>query len=91
MSDFKISKDELNNLSKDALIFMLLQLSDSFSLLSEQNKIIQQQNEQLLRQSEDLKEQLAVLTAQRFGRKSETHSQTIGSAFAGSGKHVCAE
>lgn len=78
MSEFKISKDELNNLSKDALILMFLQLSESFSLLSEQNKIIQQQNEQLLRQSEDLKQQLAVLTAQRFGRKSETNSQTIG-------------
>lgn len=78
MNELKLSKDELNKLSKDALVLMFLQLAESFSLLSEQNKTIQKQNEQMIHQIEDLKEQIAVLTQHRFGRKTETSGQTIG-------------
>ena len=70
--------EKLNTLSKDAIILLYLQMSENFSLLSEQNKVIQQQNEQLIRQVEDLKEQLAILTQQRFGKKTEAGKQMPG-------------
>ena len=78
MNNYKISRDELNKLSKDALILLFLQLSENLSLLSAQNQMIQKQNEQMIRQIEDLKEQIAILTQHRFGRKSESDKQVIG-------------
>lgn len=55
-----------------------MQMSESFALLSEQNKTSQKQNELLIRQTEDLKEQLAILTQHRFGRKTESEKQVLG-------------
>ena len=40
--------------------------------------MIQKQNEQLIKQIESLKEQLAILTNHRFGRKTEVSSQIPG-------------
>lgn len=60
----KISQDELNNLSKETVIMLFMQLRDSFDVL-------QGQNEKLLKQIESLQESVAVLTQQRFGRKTE--------------------
>ncbi|WP_315270597.1 transposase [Oribacterium sinus] len=40
--------------------------------------MIQKQNEQLIKQIESLKEQLAILTNYRFGRKTEVSSQIPG-------------
>ena len=80
-----LSNAELNKLSKDALILMYQQQSESFSLLSEQNKAISrqadsimEQNARLSRQVEDLKEQIAVLTQLRFGKKTESGKQIKG-------------
>ena len=55
------TKDELNNLSKDALIMLLLQQTESMKLLTAQV-------ENLNRQISSLQENLAVLTQNRFGR-----------------------
>ena len=85
MKNAAFSRQELNNLPKETLILMYMQMSDSFALISDQNKVIQQQasaiqqqNELLLRQVEDLKEQLAVLTQHRFGKRTEAGSQIPG-------------
>lgn len=58
------TRDELNNLSKDALIMLLLQQTESMKLLTAQV-------ENLNRQISSLQENLAVLTQNRFGRKTE--------------------
>ena len=72
MKNDALNRTKLNSLSKDALI--LLQQSENFQLLSEQSSVIQKQNEQLIKQIESLKEQLAILTNHRFGRKTEVSS-----------------
>lgn len=72
------TEQELNNLPKEAIAFMYLQQSQSFKLLSDQNKVIQKQNEQLIKQVEDLKEQIAILTQHRFGKRSEKSGQISG-------------
>lgn len=71
MENQSITREQLNNLPRETLIFLLLQQGESLRLLSEQSSTIQKQNEQLLKQVEDMKEQVAILTQQRFGRKSE--------------------
>jgi transposase len=78
MKNDALNRTKLNSLSKDAVILLLLQLSENFQLLSEQNSVIQKQNEQLIRQNESLKEQLAILTTHRFGRKTEASAQIPG-------------
>ncbi len=72
------TEQELNKLPKEALAFMYLQQSQSFKLISDQNKVIQKQNEQLIKQVEDLKEQIAILTQHRFGKRSEKSGQIPG-------------
>lgn len=57
---------------------LLLQQGENFHILSEQSAVIQKQNEQLLKQVEDLKEQLTILTQQRFGSRSEKNLQISG-------------
>ena len=78
MSTTPFSKQDLNKLSKDALIAMYLQMGENFALLSAQSKAIQAQNELLLRQIEDLKEQVAILVQNRFGKKTEAGRQIAG-------------
>nr|WP_314633340.1 hypothetical protein [uncultured Oribacterium sp.] len=75
MKNDALNRTKLNNLSKDALILLLLQQSENFQLLSAQSSVIQKQNEQLIKQIESLKEQLAILTNLRCGRKTEASSQ----------------
>ena len=62
MENNTLTLDELNKLPKNAIALLYMQMSESFALLSEQNKTIQKQNELLIKQTEDLKEQLAILT-----------------------------
>ena len=78
MENNTLTLDELNKLPKNAIALLYMQMSESFALLSEQNKTIQKQNELLLKQTEDLKEQLAILTQHRFGRKTESEKQVLG-------------
>ena len=66
-----ITEEKLNTLPKETIIMLLLQQNENFRILSEQSEVIRKQNEQLLKQVEDLSEKVAVLTQQRFGRRSE--------------------
>ena len=74
----KIPENELNKLSKDAIIMLFLQLSDSFEMQSHQLDILQKQNEKLSSQISNLQESIAVLTQQRFGRKTEKTNTFAG-------------
>lgn len=78
MDEIRITRDELNNLSKDAIVTMYLQLTDSFHVLLSQTEKIQQQNDQLLKQVSSLQESVAVLTQQRFGRSTEKTAEIEG-------------
>jgi transposase IS66 len=78
MKNDALNRTKLNSLSKDTLILLLLQQLENFQLLSAQSSVIQKQNEQLIKQIESLKEQLAILTNHRFGRKTEVSSQIPG-------------
>ena len=72
------TEEKLNILPKETIIMLLLQQGENFRILSEQSAVIQKQNEQLLKQVEDLNEQLAILTQQRFGSRSEKNLQISG-------------
>ena len=74
----KIPEDELNNLSKETLIMLFTQLSDSFDMQSSQLDHLQKQNERLSKQIDSLQESIAVLTQQRFGRKTEKSNTFTG-------------
>lgn len=78
MENFTLSLDELNKLPKNAIALLYLQMSESFSILSAQSQKIQNQNERLIRQIEDLQEQVAILTQQRFGKRTEVDKQILG-------------
>ena len=80
--DFKtFSEEELNTFSKEMIITLYLQLTSSFQIISKQNEQIMEQNEQqtmvLLTQIDNLKEQIAILTNYRFGRKTEKSSDIL--------------
>lgn len=81
MENNALTKQELNNLSKDAIVLICLQQSQNFQLLLDQNKVIQKQNEQLIKQVENLKEQVAILTQHRFGKKTEKSKQVSGQFY----------
>ena len=66
-----ISRDELHKVPHDLLVDMFLQLNDSLTLM-------QEQNDTLIKQVANLQESIAVLTSQRFGRKTEKLSQMPG-------------
>lgn len=72
------TEEKLNTLPKEMLVMMFLQQGESFRVLSAQYENIQKQNEQLLNRVTDLTEQLAILTQQRFGRRSEKNLATPG-------------
>lgn len=78
MENNTLTLDELNKLPKNAIALLYMQMSESFALLAAQNKTIQEQNELLIKKTEDLKEQLAILTQHRFGRKTESEKQVLG-------------
>ena len=49
MENNTLTLDELNKLPKNAIALLYMQMSESFALLSEQNKTIQKQNELLIK------------------------------------------
>ena len=77
MSFKTFSEEELNTFSKDMIITLYLQLTSSFQLISEQNKQILEQSEQTKQEIASLREQLAILTNYRFGRKTEKSSDIL--------------
>ncbi len=78
MENTTISMQELNNLPREAVVMMYVQMSKNFELIAGQNKAIQKQNELLIRQIENLREQLDILTQHRFGARSEASRQIPG-------------
>ena len=74
--EFKtFSEEELNTFSKEMIITLYLQMTSSFQLISQQNQKIMEQNEQQTKQFmteiANLREQIAILTSYRYGRKTE--------------------
>lgn len=59
-----MSEEELNSIPKDMIINMYVQLSDSFDLMNSQM-------DELNKNLALMKEQIAILTQNRFGRKTE--------------------
>lgn len=78
MKNEAYTEEKLNNLPKEALTILVLQQSESIAILTKNSETIQKQNEQLIKQIENLREQVAILTAQRFGRSSEKNLQIPG-------------
>lgn len=78
MENITLTLDELNKMPKNAIALLYMQMSESFTILSAQSQKIQDQNERLIRQIEDLQEQIAILTQQRFGKRTETDNQVLG-------------
>lgn len=78
MENSSISRDELNNLSKETIIFLFMQQNENLTLIKSQYQTLAAQNEfsneqlkTLQKQISDLQEQIAILTQHRFGSKSE--------------------
>ena len=78
MENITLTLDELNKMPKNAIVMLYMQMSESFTILSAQNQKIQDQNERLIHQIEDLQEQVAILTQQRFGKRTEVDKQILG-------------
>ena len=57
----KLTEEQLNQIPKDVLVSMYLQLSDTMMQVAEQNN-------QLLRQVTSLEEKINILTQRYFGR-----------------------
>lgn len=66
-----MTQEELNNLPKGALAQMYMQLTNSFNVVNKQLEALQKQNNTLISQMSNLQDHIAVLTQQRFGRKTE--------------------
>ena len=66
-----ISRDELHKMPHDLLVDMFLQLNGSLTMMQKQNEI-------LIKQISGLQESIAILTQQRFGRKTEKLSEMPG-------------
>ena len=64
----KLTEEQLNQIPKDVLVTMYLQLSDTMMQVAEQNN-------QLLRQVTSLEEKISILTQRHFGRKTEKASE----------------
>ena len=66
----KLTEEQLNQIPKDVLVTMYLQLSDTMMQVAEQNN-------QLLRQVTSLEEKINILTQRYFGRKTERHRRLM--------------
>ena len=64
----KLTEEQLNQVPKDVLVTMYLQLSDTMKQVAEQNN-------QLLRQVTSLEEKISILTQRHLGRKTEKASE----------------
>jgi len=71
MDNKVFTREELNTVPKEFLISMYMQLLETSRENSERLKTVQEQNTMLVKKLEAMQENLAVLTQQRFGRKTE--------------------
>ena len=72
------NQEQLNQLPKEMLVQLYLQMDSALDTIMEQNRKITEQNERQAHQIEALQENLAVLVQNRFGRKTEQVKQTDG-------------
>lgn len=72
------NQEQLNQLPKEMLVQLYLQMDSALDTIMEQNRKITEQNERQAHQIEALQENLAVLVQNRFGRKTEKVKQTDG-------------
>lgn len=72
------NQEQLNQLPKEMLVQLYLQMDSALDTIMEQNRKITEQNERQAHQIEALRENLAVLVRNRFGRKTEKVKQTDG-------------
>ena len=75
MENKALTQEELNNIPKNALVQMYLQLASSFELISNQLESLQKQNQSLVKTMDSLQEKIDLLTQARFGRKTEKLSE----------------
>ena len=69
------NQEQLNQLPKEMLVQLYLQMDSALDTIMEQNRKITEQNERQAHQIEALQENLAVLVQNRFGRKTEKVKQ----------------
>lgn len=72
------NQEQLNQLPKEMLVQLYLQMDSALDTIMEQNRKITEQNERQAHQIEALQENLAVLVQNQFGRKTEKVKQTDG-------------
>lgn len=71
MKKNKLTREELNNIPKNAVVEMYLQLATSFELISNQLETLQQYSQSQAKAMEALQEKINLLTQSLFGRKTE--------------------
>ena len=75
------NQEQLNQLPKEMLVQLYLQMDSALDTIMEQNRKITEQNERQAHQIEALQENLAVLVQNRFGRKTEKVKQTASTVW----------
>ena len=71
MEKNKLTREELNNIPKNAVVEMYLQLATSFEIISNQLETLQQHSQSQAKAMEALQEKINILTQSLFGRKTE--------------------
>lgn len=71
----ELTEEQLNSFPKEAIVAMYVQLYSSFDLLKAQNDQLLANNNELLEKVSRLEESVAVLTSNRFGRKTEKQTE----------------
>ena len=71
----KLTEEQLNTFPKEAIVAMYVQLYSNFDLLKAQNDQLLANNKELLEKVSRLEESVAVLTSNRFGRKTEKQTE----------------
>ena len=67
----QLSSSELNNMSKEDLAAMVLQMQQLHEQLQQQQKQMEQQQKQMEQQIHTLNEKIAIMNARHFGRSTE--------------------
>lgn len=71
----ELTKEQLNSFPKEAIVAMYVQLYSSFDLLKAQNDQLLAKNNELLEKVSRLEESVAVMTQNRYGRKTEKQTE----------------
>ena len=67
----QLSSSELNNMSKEDLAAMVLQMQQVHQQLQQQQKQMELQQKQMEQQIHTLNEKIAIMNARHFGRSTE--------------------